>query len=338
LSWMSSEAAQLRPQLDATIGGRAKRGEADLAAPQDLRGIALKISPQPWRFSAFRRTVERFMARNGLAASSVAVPLPATAAELASRTRRAAVRWPTLKLRLLIPAVVVCASPALAALYGPLMLVPVAVCGLVVASRVSAERRRRLTAAAAADERTRIARNLHDGLAQELAYIRMETMRMAAAAPGDRVESLVLAAERALEESRRAIATLSGESAESFDAELSQVAKELTGRAGAQLSLHVDPEVEVAEERRDALLRIIREAITNGVRHGRATEVALEVSGGSGLRVAVRDNGHGFVPGGPRRRGSFGLTTMTERAQALGGVLTVHSQPGEGTLVEVVLP
>ena len=66
--------------------------------------------------------------------------------------------------------------------------------------------------------------------------------------------------------------------------------------------------------------------------------MALELSGREGLRMAVRDNGAGFAAGGPRRRGSFGLTSMRERAQALGGNLTVESEPGTGTLVEVNLP
>jgi signal transduction histidine kinase len=56
------------------------------------------------------------------------------------------------------------------------------------------------------------------------------------------------------------------------------------------------------------------------------------------VRMAVRDNGGGFVPGGPRPSGGFGLTTMRERAQAMGGDLTIRSDPGQGTVVEVNLP
>ena len=54
--------------------------------------------------------------------------------------------------------------------------------------------------------------------------------------------------------------------------------------------------------------------------------------------MAIRDNGAGFVPGGPRRSGSFGLASMRARAHAVGGNLSVQSAPGEGTVVEVTLP
>jgi len=208
---------------------------------------------------------------------------------------------------------------------------------MVMTPAVAANRRRAITQAVA-QERHRIAREIHDGLAQELAYIRMEALRMAARGNDERVTRLALAAERALEESRGAIATLRRDHETSFSRELTEVAEELTDRAGARLSLRLQPGLEIQPERRQALVRILREAITNGVRHGHATEVALELSGGEGVRMAVRDNGGGFTPGGPRPSGGFGLTTMRERAQAMGGDLTIRSDPGQGTLVEVNLP
>ena len=198
--------------------------------------------------------------------------------------------------------------------------------------------RRRLVVAAVIDERRRIARDLHDGLAQELAYIRMETRRMEARQSGGHAADVALAAERALTEVRHAIAGLRHADDDLFATELSHLAEHLAARAGARLRLDVDARIEVQASQRDQLLRIVREAVSNGVRHGGATEVSLELSSDEGLRMAVRDNGKGFKPGSARRRGSFGLTTMRERAQALGGDLTVQSAPGEGTLVEVVVP
>jgi signal transduction histidine kinase len=197
---------------------------------------------------------------------------------------------------------------------------------------------RRATAGAIDEERRRIARDLHDGLAQELAFIRMEAQRMAATHRDGRVERLALAAQRALEESRSAIETLRHGADEPFHVELSELADELATREGARVSLHVDPSIELESHDRAALLRIMREAISNGLRHGRATEVALELSRGEGIRMSVRDNGAGFVPGGPRGRGCFGLASMRARAEELGGNLLVESAPGEGTVVEVKLP
>jgi signal transduction histidine kinase len=220
-------------------------------------------------------------------------------------------------------------------------IAPTGVSAILVGAGAAAlgmARQRRATAGAIAEERRRIARDLHDGLAQELAYIKMEAARMAVLHPEGRATRLASAAQKALEESRGAITALSGHGDGSFAEELSEVAEGLAGRAGAQVKIQVERDLDLESERREALLRIAREAITNGVRHGRATELALELSGRNGLRMAVRDNGAGFAPGSPRRRGSFGLTSMRERAQALGGNLTIESEPGTGTLVEVNLP
>jgi signal transduction histidine kinase len=215
---------------------------------------------------------------------------------------------------------------------------PYAVLVGAAATAIAVGRRQDATASAVEVERRRIARNLHDGLAQELAYIKMETARLAVALPGGRAERVALAAERALEESRGAIAALRGDVDGVFSAELSELADELTSREGVRLSLQVEPGIEFERGDREELLRIMREAISNGLRHGRATEVVLELTGGDGVRMAVRDNGSGFVPGGRRRRESLGLTSMRERARALGGDLIVESAPGAGTLVEVRLP
>jgi signal transduction histidine kinase len=206
------------------------------------------------------------------------------------------------------------------------------------ATAVVIQRQRRAAAWAIDEERQRIARNLHDGLAQELAFIRMETQRMAATQRDDRSARLALAAERALEESRGAIEELRTAAHARFSVELTELADELATREGAHVSFEVDPAIELESRDRDALIRIMREAISNGVRHGQATELALELSRDNGIRMAVRDNGVGFRPGGPRRRGGFGLTSMRKRARALGGDVVVESAPGEGTLVKVTLP
>ena len=260
------------------------------------------------------------------------IPSAARAGWSQSRTK-------TFGLTILVIAAI-SAAAELALIEGRAAMLAFVICATVLTvgtmNAIEAARRRAITKAIV-KERHRIARDLHDGLAQELAYIRMEAMRMAAGQDA-RAARLARAAERALEESRGAIDSLRRDHESSFSVELAQVAEELTDRAGARLSLELEPGMEIHPERRQALVRILREAITNGVRHGCATEVALELSGGDGVRMAIRDNGAGFEPGGPRRPGSFGLTTMRERAQAMGGDLTIESDPGEGTLVEVVLP
>jgi signal transduction histidine kinase len=300
--------------------------------------FALKNSPHSWRFWSNGPTLERSMRRTGPAAAVSLSPADVLAAD-AAPARLPYPRGTTFLVILAVAAISVGAEIAL--IKGPTGTLSVGICAMALAMGMTAAasaRHRRAIAAAITQERHRIAREIHDGLAQELAYIRMEVLRMAAKGNDERVNRLALAAERALEESRGAIATLRREHDSSFSRELTEVAEELTDRAGARLSLRLQPGLEIQPERRQALVRILREAITNGVRHGQATEVALELSGGDGVRMAVRDNGGGFTPGGPRPSGGFGLTTMRERAQAMGGDLTIQSDPGHGTLVEVNLP
>jgi signal transduction histidine kinase len=195
---------------------------------------------------------------------------------------------------------------------------------------------RRITLAGVLAERRRMARDLHDGLAQELAFITTQARRLQSAPDTRAAARVVAAAERALDEARGAITALTRREGDPFEVELSQVAEQLTSRAGTRLRLDVDPRVAVAPERRDQLLRILREAVTNGVRHGAASSVAVELAGGDGLRLTVSDDGGGFDPSA-LRNGGFGLTSMHERAAAMGGELRIRSRPGRGTEVEVVL-
>jgi signal transduction histidine kinase len=191
---------------------------------------------------------------------------------------------------------------------------------------------------AVADDRRRIARDLHDGLAQELAFISLESHRLAER--GEQVAGdLADAADRALREVRTAIELLAQPSAKPLHEAVAQTAAELTARSNATLEVDVDPRVELAPAPRESLLRILREAICNGLRHGDATKIAVKLSRDSGLRLCVADNGVGFDPEAlPQRSGSFGLVSMSERAHALGGKLRLRSEPGGGTNVEVLLP
>ena len=117
------------------------------------------------------------------------------------------------------------------------------------------------------------------------------------------------------------------------------MSRQLATRAGARVRLDLDATLEVDPERRDPLLRLLREAVTNGVNHGQATDVWIELSDDEGLRLAVRDNGVGFAPEkATSKPDSFGLVGMRERVRALGGDLRVRSRPGAGTEVEALLP
>jgi signal transduction histidine kinase len=192
---------------------------------------------------------------------------------------------------------------------------------------------------AAVEERSRLARDLHDGLAQELAFIRSQTAAMAAgmAVPGME-RHLSAAAERALAESRRALEALSGDVAEGepLAGALRRAAEEVAVRAGAAVEVHAEDALAVSAEVGEALLRVTREAANNAVRHGGARTISIHLRcDRSQLLLTVSDDGTGFDPETVQR--GYGLRSMRERVEALGGQIEVRSQPGKGATVEVNL-
>ena len=187
------------------------------------------------------------------------------------------------------------------------------------------------------EERRRVARELHDGLAQELAFIRSRAASMAAGMPlPEMAAHIAAAAERALEESRRAIETLAEPERLPLDQALRAAAEAVAARAGARVEVHVDVRA-VPPVVAEALGRVVREAAGNAVRHGGASCVVVRLAcDRRDMRLLVSDDGAGFVP--EEVRHGFGLRSMRERVEGLGGKLFVRSEEGVGTTVEAVLP
>jgi signal transduction histidine kinase len=191
------------------------------------------------------------------------------------------------------------------------------------------------------DERRRMARDLHDGLAQDLAFIVSQSRAIVRQEVSLAVlHHLAGAAERALEESRAAIAALTSPLDEPLATTLRRAAEHVAERHGARVRMSVQRDVDLAPAMRQGLARIVREATSNAVRHGNAREVAVSLSSGSELRLRVVDDGSGFDPKAPTPSagGGFGLVSMRERAEALGGELRVTSRPGAGAEIEAVIP
>jgi signal transduction histidine kinase len=192
-----------------------------------------------------------------------------------------------------------------------------------------------MIAAAVLEERRRIARDLHDGLAQELAFIVVESRTLGRDERA--VRPVAAAAERALDESRRAIAALTEPIDAPFATVLGDSVREIASRTGTALQLAVDEHPEPAPAVREQLLRIAREAVANAGRHARARTVTVSLLGGAAeLCLRVSDDGIGFDPEA-RREGGFGLTSIAERADAIGARLQLVTKPGCGTTVEVRL-
>ena len=171
-------------------------------------------------------------------------------------------------------------------------------------------------------ERKRVARDLHDGVVQELAYIATQAGWLLDRVDGQPIAQPISrirdAVDRALDESRGAIAALNREMDEPLHQAVGNAAADVATRVGVRLDLDLDPTSVASAEWRDALIRIAREAVGNAVRHGGATVVRLQLSGDPAV-LTVGDDGGGFDPRLPRSPQSFGLQSMRERAESLGG-------------------
>jgi signal transduction histidine kinase len=209
----------------------------------------------------------------------------------------------------------------------------------VLLTGVVAEMRTRMrmrNEAAIAGERRRLARELHDGVAQELAFIRRRAGRLSVTQDGVEILS---AADRALEDSRRAIEALVPPAYEPLDVALERLGARLATECGLEVQVNVRVAVEITDAVRGELCRIISEAVRNAANHGGARHVRVELSG-SPLAVRVIDDGKGFRDGVNSGLGvaGYGLIAMRERAEQVGGKFSLESVRGAGTLVQVVLP
>ncbi len=199
---------------------------------------------------------------------------------------------------------------------------------------------RRLARLAVADERRRLARDLHDGVAQDMAYIASQSKYLASRSGDQRLRQIAVAADRALDDSRAVVEELTRTPLVSLNAALELEAEQFQDRWGLHVRLALECEVDPGREKEDAILRIVGEALSNVARHSAASAVEIRLGYRRGrLLVAVSDNGRGFDAGVERMadRG-FGLRNMSERAGLLGGEVRIVSEPGRGTLVEILVP
>jgi signal transduction histidine kinase len=189
------------------------------------------------------------------------------------------------------------------------------------------------------DERRRLARDIHDGVAQELAFISSQMPELAVTAGNQEVaRDIMEAVERALDETRGAISALGRPVHEPFERMLASSAEEIAGRLGAEVRLDLDRGIAVPPAWEEALPRIVREAVSNAVRHGQARHITVLLRDADGIWLRVTDDGRGFDVTAPRAETSYGLVGMRERAESLGGEFRLSSEPGAGTSVEILLP
>ena len=191
---------------------------------------------------------------------------------------------------------------------------------------------------AVAEERARVAREIHDGLAQYLFAISAHVSMLESGASLDTILPRLKTASRAAQqEARFAVLALSSASGTApFDAALRRYVEFLTADGALDVELDIDPEVRLAPDEQIEVFRIVQEGLANASRHGNASRADVTIGSHAGRRIVrVTDDGDGFD--GEERAAGQGLKNMRQRAASIDGGFELTSAPGRGTAIEVVL-
>ena len=198
------------------------------------------------------------------------------------------------------------------------------------------------------DEAKRIARELHDDLGQKLTALNMEIADL------ERKLTDVTPPQRAQFDHMHSVVNSTIKSVQQISGELRLAQLDILGLAAAidwqmkEFSRRskilsnvtcLDEITNLSDAQRTAVFRILQEALTNVVRHSRATQVEISLQASPGqLALKIRDNGRGVTADELNARSSIGILGMRERAQIVGGAVTITGEIGEGTTVLVVIP
>jgi signal transduction histidine kinase len=209
--------------------------------------------------------------------------------------------------------------------------------GLERLSQTEAER-------ATLEERTRLARELHDGLSQDLWFAKLKHERLVPLVPSDArplADEVTVALDAAIAEAKQAVVTM--RTGLDRDRPLYELLAETLEEFGSRSGLRADfsgadlPNA-LSPRKQAEVLRIVQEALTNVRKHADATVVRLSADVSDGrLMLGITDNGRGFRPDDSSGDG-LGLQGMKERARLMGGELNVQSEPSGGTTIRLALP
>ncbi len=199
------------------------------------------------------------------------------------------------------------------------------------------------------EERTRIARELHDELGQALIALRLDlgwlrgkfgTQSTSDLSAAERVASALSVVEQSIVSLRRISEDLRPAMLDSLGlaAAIEHHVTQFTQRTGISCQVNMNrEEFDLPSNLATAIFRIVQETLTNVARHSGASEVTVDVTENEmGIRLDVADNGRGFDVANPTKR--FGLLGIRERITMLGGSLEIHSKPDSGARIEGWLP
>jgi len=191
---------------------------------------------------------------------------------------------------------------------------------------------------AVAEERARVAREIHDGLAQYLFAVSTHASMLESGAPLETtLPKLKEAAAAAQQEARFAVLALSSASGTApFDAALRRYIEFLTADGVLEVDVEIDPAILLAPDEQIEVFRIVQEGLANVRKHAGAQRAEVWIGQRLGRRiVSVRDDGVGFD--GDEAAAGQGLKNMRLRAKTIDGGFALRSRPGRGTALEVIL-
>jgi signal transduction histidine kinase len=201
-----------------------------------------------------------------------------------------------------------------------------------------------------AEERLRIAHDMHDGLAQVLAYVNTKAQAVKELLRAGRTEDairhldqLASAAREVYGDTRESILGLRNAAVpdRSLGDALHDHVSSWEARHGIPCRIQVDRGLRLSENAELQLQLIVQESLINVIKHARTKHVYVSLRQEDGKIIAsVRDDGIGFNPELPGRAEfpRFGLATMRERAESIGGTVRLDSSPGKGTRITVEVP
>ncbi len=191
---------------------------------------------------------------------------------------------------------------------------------------------------AVAEERARVAREIHDGLAQYLFALSTHVSMLESGGPLDEIlPRLKFAVTGAQQEAQFAVLALSSAAGSApFDSALKRYVDFLVADGALEVEVHIDPRVTLAPDEEIEVFRIVQEGLANARKHAEARQAEVSiVQQGDRRIVRVTDDGAGFEHDDPGA--GQGLKNMRARAAAIQGALSLSSAPGKGTAIEVVL-
>ena len=203
---------------------------------------------------------------------------------------------------------------------------------------------------AISDERARIAREIHDGVAQSLAFaaLKLDLVTRQIRPDPDKAEAEVKAASTLLREQirevRRSIFALRPIDLERFGLTetVQRYVADFGEQNGVKTALSISGDIHLSPADEAVIFRILQESLNNVAKHARAREVSVSLRGGQRVTLVVKDDGAGFDPeqisGRVSSAGGLGLMQMRERVEARGGSYRVLSSLGHGTVVEAEVP